>query len=75
MALIIAVSRLPGEVADLLAEAGLFRMWVPKLLGGNRSTSSRVRARELELLGAYFDVATGRLSTCDRDGTFIPVVQ
>jgi carbonic anhydrase len=35
---------------------------------------SRVRALQLELLGAYFDVATGHLSTCDRDsGTFVPV--
>jgi carbonic anhydrase len=38
--------------------------------------ASRVRSRELKLIGAYFDVATGRLSTCDRNsGTFIPVVQ
>jgi len=35
---------------------------------------SRVRAGKLQLLGAYFDVATGRLSAYDRGGrTFIPV--
>jgi carbonic anhydrase len=35
---------------------------------------SRVEAQELELLGAYFDVATGRLSAYDRtSGTFAPV--
>jgi len=34
----------------------------------------RVQARELQLLGAYFDVATGRLSACDREtATFAPV--
>jgi carbonic anhydrase len=37
---------------------------------------SRVEAGDLELLGAYFDVATGRLSACDRQGgTFLPVVR
>jgi carbonic anhydrase len=37
---------------------------------------SRVKTRELELLGAYFDVATGRLSTCGRDGgAWVPVAQ
>src|SRR5262249_6184333 len=37
---------------------------------------SRVEARDLELLGAYFDVATGRLSACDRLGkAFLPVVR
>jgi len=35
----------------------------------------RVEAQDLQLLGAYFDVATGHLSACDRDsGTFVPVV-
>ena len=36
---------------------------------------SRVRARELELLGAYFDVATGRLAACDPgSGRFVPLI-
>jgi carbonic anhydrase len=35
---------------------------------------SRVETGNLELLGAYFDVATGELSACDRmRGTFTPV--
>jgi len=35
----------------------------------------RVEARDLALLGAYFDVATGRLSACDRHGgTFLAIV-
>jgi carbonic anhydrase len=29
---------------------------------------SRVETRDLDLLGAYFDVATGQLSACDRQG-------
>jgi len=36
---------------------------------------SRAQMRELHLLGAYFDVATGRLSAYDRNaGTFEPIV-
>src|SRR5262249_34449183 len=37
--------------------------------------NDRVRARELQLLGAYFDVATGFLSAFDGEtATFVPVV-
>ena len=37
--------------------------------------SERVQARELQLLGAYFDVATGCLSAWDGEtATFVPVV-
>jgi carbonic anhydrase len=36
---------------------------------------ARVEARELQLSGAYFDVATGQLWACDRhSGTFVPLV-
>ena len=35
---------------------------------------ARAEARELQLCGAYFDVATGRLFVCDRySGTFVPL--
>jgi len=38
--------------------------------------ASRVQTQQLELLGAYFDVATGRLSACDRrSGTFVPLAK